>query len=67
MLAVELEEFLSNSAFRSDCSKFLPMLVFVVVKNIRAGLRMFPDDAFLPGIAIAGAKAPLLFRLFRHD
>jgi hypothetical protein len=36
------------------------MLVFVVVKKVRAGLRIFSDDDFLPGIAIAGAKAHLL-------
>jgi hypothetical protein len=40
------------------------MLVFVVVKNVRAGLRMFSDDEFLPGLAIAGAKARLLFCVF---
>jgi hypothetical protein len=44
------------------------MLVLVVVKKVRAGLRMLSDDEFLPGLAIAGAKALLLFLcLFRHD
>jgi hypothetical protein len=32
----------------------------VVTKNVRAGLRMLAADAFLPGCAIAGAKAPVL-------
>jgi hypothetical protein len=36
------------------------MLVFVVVKKVRAGLRMSSGDEFLPGFAIAGAKAHLL-------
>jgi hypothetical protein len=40
------------------------MLVLVVVKNVRTGLRMLSDDAFLPGIASAGAKAHLLFVSF---
>jgi hypothetical protein len=33
------------------------MLVFVVVKKVRDGLRIFSADAFLPGCAMAGAKA----------
>ena len=33
------------------------MLVFVVVKKVRAGLRILSDAEFLPGRAIAGAKA----------
>jgi hypothetical protein len=40
------------------------MLVFVVVKKVRAGLRMFSADEFLPGCAIAGAKAHLLLLAF---
>jgi hypothetical protein len=40
----------------------------VVVKKVRAGLRMFSDDEFLPGRAIAGAKAHLLASVpIRHD
>jgi hypothetical protein len=42
------------------------MLAFVVVKKVRAGLRMFLVDEFLLGLAIAGAKAQLLLRLVRH-
>jgi hypothetical protein len=33
------------------------MLVPVVAKKIRDGLRMLAVDAFLPGCAMAGAKA----------
>jgi hypothetical protein len=33
------------------------MLVLVVAKKMRAGLRMLCEDEFLPGCAIAGAKA----------
>ena len=43
------------------------MLDFVVVKNVRAGLRMFSDDDFLPGRAIAGAKALSFLMSVRHD
>jgi hypothetical protein len=44
------------------------MLVFVVVKKVRAGLRIFSCDEFLPGRAIAGAKAQsFLDSMFRHD
>jgi hypothetical protein len=32
------------------------MLVFVVVKKVRTGLRMCSDNEFLPDLAIAGAK-----------
>jgi hypothetical protein len=39
------------------------MLVFEVVKKVRVGLRMFSDDDFLLGIAIAGAKAHLLLSI----
>src|ERR1700722_18493303 len=59
--ASERRTSINSPAFRSDCKRRLPRLVFVVVKNVRAGLRMFSDDAFLAGIAIAGAKAQLLF------
>jgi hypothetical protein len=40
------------------------MLVFVVVKKVRAGLRMFSGDAFFAGCAMAGAKAHLLLLAF---
>jgi hypothetical protein len=41
------------------------MLVFVVVKKVRAGLRMFSDNEFLVGRAIAGAKArSFIWQLF---
>jgi len=33
------------------------MLVLVVAKKVRTGLAIFSDDEFLPGCAIAGAKA----------
>jgi hypothetical protein len=52
---------MSSLAFLSDCKRRRLMLVFVVVKNVRAGLRMFADDDFLPGRAIAGAKAHSFF------
>ena len=55
--ASERRTSINSPAFRSDCKRRLPRLVFVVVKNVRAGLRMFSDDEFLAGIAIAGAKA----------
>jgi hypothetical protein len=39
------------------------MLVFVVAKKTRDGLRMLADDAFLAGCAMAGAKALSSFSL----
>jgi len=42
------------------------MLVFVVAKKVRAAFAMLPGDEFLPGFAIAGAKALLLLPHNRH-
>ena len=47
----------SDSALRSDCKIRFPIAVFVVTKNVRAGLRTLAADAFLAGCAMAGAKA----------
>jgi len=54
-------------ALRSDCKSLRPMLVPVVVKNVRAGLRMLVGDAFLAGCTMAGAKAHSFLLSFRHD
>jgi hypothetical protein len=50
-------------ALRSDCSNRLLMLVFVVAKKIRDGLKMLAGTALRAGCAMAGAKALFSSRL----
>jgi hypothetical protein len=45
----------------------LDPLVFVVAKNTRSLLSIASELAFRAGIAIAGAKALIIFAFLRHD
>ena len=51
---------MSRPALRSDWRILRPVLVFVVTKKVREGLRMLEEDEFRLGCDMAGAKAHLL-------
>ena len=56
---------MSTPALHSDWRILRPVLVFVVTKKVREGLRMLEEDEFRLGCDMAGAKAHLLnWRLF---
>jgi hypothetical protein len=57
---------MKSVAFLSDCNKRRPMLVLVVAKKTREGLRILSALALREGIAIAGAKAQSFHPIRRH-
>jgi hypothetical protein len=53
---------MNRFAMRSVCKRARPPFVLEVKKNVRIGLRADSKLAFLEGLAIAGAKSPMIIR-----
>src|SRR6202051_2779767 len=66
LLTIETKHIDQERALRSDCNSALPMLVFVVTKSVRDGLRIRSPLALRLGFAIPGAKARFLSVVLRH-